>query len=124
MTGVRTFAEIGMGALFAIGATFNSFYTLRHSDEFYGSFSDGAWLPPGRWFVDNVVMPNATVFTALLILFQVAVATMILTRGDLVALGLVAGAVFATLAAAASSPGGTVGNLVLAAIQITLAISR
>lgn len=124
MSGFRTVAEIGMGALIGIGGVFNTVYTMRHSKEFYGTFSEGAWFPPGRWFVDNVVLPNATVFTVLLIVFQLAVATTILTRGDLVAAGLVAGAAFACLAALASSPGGTGGNLVLAAIYVTLAVLR
>ena len=124
MTGLRTFAEIAIGLLFSAGAIFNSVYTLRHSDEFYGSFADGAWLNPARWFVEEVVIPNARVFTVLLILFQVAVAAMILTRGDLVGTALVAGAAFAALAALASSPGGTIANLVLAAVQVALAASR
>jgi len=124
MTGLRTFGEIAIGVLFAIGAVFNTVYTLRNSDEFYGGFAEGAWLKPARWFVDDVVIPNATVFTVLLILFQIAVAVLILTRGDLVTAALVAGATFAVLAALASNLGGTVGNLSLAAIQIALALAR
>jgi hypothetical protein len=124
VSGLRTVGEIGIGMLFAVGAVFNSVYTLRHGKEFYGSFADGAWLSPGRWVIDNVVLPNATVFTVLLIVFQVAVATLILTRGDLVTSALVAGAAFSVLAALGSSPGGTAGNLALAAIQIVLAASR
>lgn len=60
----------------------------------------------------------------MLILFQVAVAIMILSRGTMVTAGLAAGAIFSVLAAIASSPGGTVGNLALAAILITLASSH
>jgi hypothetical protein len=124
METLRNFAEIALGVVFGIGAVFNTVYTLSHTDEFYGSFAEGAWLAPGRWFVNQVVLPNATVFTIAVILFQVAVAATILTRGDLVTSALVAGAAFAMLAAFASSPGGTIGNLALAAIQIVLALSR
>ena len=49
---------------------------------------------------------------------------MILTRGDLVTAALIAGSVFSVLAALASSPGGTVGNVMLAAIQVVLAASQ
>lgn len=107
-----------------MGAAFNTVYTLSHGDEFYGSFADGAWLAPARWTIEKVVIPNATLFTVLLILFQLAVAIMILTRGDLVGLGLLMGAGFAVVAGLASSPGGTVGNFALAAIQMIVALAR
>lgn len=124
MTGFRAVMEIAIGLLYGAGAVFNTVYTLSHRDEFYGSFSDGAWLSPARWLIDNVVLPNATLFTVLLIVFQAAVAIAILSRGDLVVAALLAGATFSILAALASSPGGTVGTLVLAAIQLFLAFSR
>jgi hypothetical protein len=124
VTGLRTVAEIAIGVLFAAGAVFNTVYTRSHSDEFYGSFADGAWLSPARSFINNVVLPNATVFTAVLIVFQVLVAIAILSRGDLVTAALYAGAAFAAVAALASNPGGTAGNLALAAIQLALALSR
>ena len=60
----------------------------------------------------------------MLILFQVAAAITILSRGTLVTAGLAAGAIFSVLAALASSPGGTVGNLAPAAVMITLAASH
>ena len=110
--------------IFSIGAVFNTVYTLSHTDEFYGSFADGAWFGPARWFVNHVVLPNATWFTLLVILFQVAVAVLIFTRGDLATIALFAGATFALLAALASNPGGTIGNMALAAIQLFLALAR
>lgn len=124
VTGFRTPAEISVGVIYGVGAVFNSVYTLSHGDEFYGSFADGAWLGPARWLVDNVVLSNTTVFTAALIVFQIAVAVTILTRSELVVAALIAGAAFSVLAALASSPGGTVGNLLLAALQAALAFSR
>lgn len=56
-------------------------------------------------------------------MFQLAVAVAILTRGDLVPAALLSGASFAVLAAVASSPGGTIGNLSVAAIQAALAVT-
>ncbi len=110
--------------IFSIGAVFNTVYTLSHSDEFYGSFAEGAWFGPARWFVDRVVLPNATAVTVLVVVFQVTVAVLIFTRGDLATVALFAGAGFALLVALASNFGGTIGNLILAAIQLLLAFAR
>lgn len=119
---LRNVAEVGVGVLFGIGAIFNATYTRTHGEEFYGSFAEGAWLVPARRVIEKVVIPNSTVVTALLVLFGAAEAIMILLRGDLVRPALLAGGGFALVAAAASSPGGTVANLALAAIQFTLAL--
>lgn len=124
MGGLRNVVEISIGVLFAVGAVFNTVYTLSHGDEFYGSFAEGAWLAPARWTVEKVVIPNATMFTVVLIVVQLAIAVTILTRGDLVVAALLVGAGFALVAGLASSPGGTVGNLALTAIQLTVALGR
>jgi hypothetical protein len=117
-------AEIAIGIVFAAGAVFNSVYTLRHTDSFYGDFANGAWLAPAESFIRNVVMPNGTVFTLLVIVFQATIAFVILTRGDLVTAALIAGGVFALVVALFSSPAGTAGNLTLAASQFALAFLR
>jgi hypothetical protein len=124
MTGLRTFTEIGIGMIYLIGAVFNSVWTLGHTDEFYGGFADGAWLGPARSLIRDLIIPNARVFTMLLIVFQVVIGVLIITRGDLVSPALIAGGSFAVIAALASNPGGTVGNLILAGIQFTLASAR
>ena len=117
-------AEIAVGAVYAVGAVFNSVYTLRHSTEFYGTFADGAWLGPAEWFIRRLVIPNGTLFTVLLIVFQAALAITIITRGDLVGPALLVGGSFALVVAFFSNPGGTAGNLALAVIQFTLALTR
>lgn len=66
--------------MFSIRAVFNTVHTLSHTDEFYGSFADGAWFGPASWFVNDVVIPNAVVFTILVVAFQVSVAAFIFTR--------------------------------------------
>ncbi len=113
---LRNIGEIGLGVLFGAGAIFNATYTRTHGEDFYGSFADGAWLVPARRAIEKVVIPNATLVTSLLVLFGAAVAIMILSRGDLVRPGLLAGGCFALVAAAPSSPGGTVANVALAAL--------
>jgi hypothetical protein len=121
---LRNLGEIGFGVLLAIGAVFNTTYTLRNGAEFYRSFADGAWLPPARAVLDKVVIPNATTVTVTVILFEATAALLILTRGGLVQPALIAGAGFALLAAVASSPGGTIANLILAALMLILAMTR
>ena len=124
MMALRSITEIGIGLLYAAGAVFNSVYTLGHADKFYGAFVKGAWLRPGRSFIRSVVLPNSRLFTIALILFEAAVAIMILTQGELVKAGLLAGATFCVIAAFVSSAAGTAGNLALAAIQFTLGLTR
>lgn len=123
MDWLRSPAEIAIGVIFGVGAVFNALYTLSHTDDFYGSFARGAWFGPGRRIVERVVLPNGRAFTVALITFQVIVAATILTRGDFVTVGLLAGAAFSVLAALVSSPGGALGNLVLAVLQGALALA-
>jgi len=120
---LRSAAEVVIGMLYAIGAGFNTVYTLRHGAEFYGDFAENAWLRPARSLTRHLIVPNATVFTVGLILFQPALAFAILTRTDMTGAALIAGGSFALVVAFFSSPGGTVGNLILAGIQLGLAWS-
>ena len=124
MDTLRSLAEIAIGVIHGVGAVFNTVYTLRHSADFYGSFADGAWLPPAEWFVRNAVIPNGVLFTVLLIVFQATIAIAILTGGDFVTAALLAGGTFALIVAFFSSPGGTAANLLLAVIQFGLALTR
>lgn len=124
MRTVRSVVEIGLGLLYAVGAVFHVVYTLRHSEELFGAFAEGAWLSPARLFIRQIVIPNGRLFTVLLIVFQATVAVAILSRGGPVRPALLVGGAFALAVAFFSSPGGTVGNLLLAGIQYALALSR
>ena len=99
-------------------------HALRHTTEFYEGFADGSWLEPAASFIRTVIIPNGTLFTVALITFQITISILIFTRGDLVAAALFAGGTFALVVALFSSPGGAIGNLVLAAIQFGLAAAR
>lgn len=121
---VRTVAEIGIGLVYLIGAIFSSLYTLRHGDEFYGSFARGAWFAPSRAFINRFVLPNSRTFTFLLIAFQLLVALAILSRGPYVVYGLYAGAIFSLGAAVVSNVAGAIANMVLAVVQFLLAYTR
>jgi len=120
----RNVIEIGFGLLYLIGAVFNFLYTLRHGDEFYGSFAEKAILIPSRQLVRRMVIPRATLFTGLLIAFQLLVALSILSRGTLVEPGLIAGAVFCFGAMLVSNTSGAAANLLMALAQMYLACTR
>lgn len=120
----RNILEIGFGLLYLIGAIFNFLYTLRHGDEFYGSFADKAMLAPARQFIQRVVIPQTRLFTGLLIAFELLVALSILSRGGLVELGLFAGAVFCFSVVLVSNVPGAMANLLMAVVQLFLALTR
>ncbi len=120
----RNLIEIGFGVLYLIGAIFNSLYTLRHGDEFYGSFADNAILAPSKQFIRKVVIPHARSFTILLIVFQLTVAFCILSRGALVKPGLVAGAIFSFAVVFVSNTSGAIASLVMSVVQLYLALTR
>ena len=121
---MRNLIEIGFGILYLIGAIFNSLYTLRHGDEFYGGFADKAIFAPAKRLIRKVVIPRAKVFTILLIVFQVGVAFCILSRGVLVKPGLIAGAIFSMAVVFVSNVPGAIASLVMAIIQLYLALTR
>ncbi len=121
---LRNILEIGFGLLYLVGAIFNFLYTLRHGDEFYGSFADKAMLVPSRQLIRKIVIPHARLFTGLLIAFELLVALSILSRGDLVEFGLLAGAIFCFSVVLASNVSGAIANLLMAVVQLFLALTR
>jgi hypothetical protein len=121
---IRTAGEIGFGLLFTVGAVFNLAYTLRHGAEFYGGFADNAWLGLSRTLVRDVVIPNASLFTLLIVAIQVTVATAIFTRSGFVVPGLVVGSLFALGSALVSNVPGAMANLGIAVALALLAWAR
>ena len=124
ISNLKNIVEIGVGLLFLVGAIFNVSYTLRHGEEFYGSFAASAWFRPSRKLVRSVVIPRSKLFTILLVALQVSIAVTILSRGNLVQYGLIAGAVFSLAAVLVSNVPGAIANLALAALQVFLAFTR
>ncbi|MCK5315561.1 MAG: hypothetical protein KAJ53_10580 [Anaerolineales bacterium] len=120
----RNLIEIGFGVLYLIGAIFNSVYTLRHSDEFYGGFADKAILAPAKYLIQKVVIPHARLITISLIVFQLTVAFCILSRGALVRPGLIAGAIFSFAVVFVSNASGAIASLVMSIVQLYLALTR
>ena len=120
----RNIVEIGFGLLYLVGAIFNTLYTLRHGDEFYRSFADKASFVLVRPLIGALVIPRARYFTAALIVFQLVVGISILSRGAFVEVGLLAGAIFCFGAVFVSSIPGALANLVMAVVQLYLALTR
>ncbi len=120
---LRNILEIGFGILFTIGAVFNSLYTFKNGEEFYGSFVERALLPPARQFVEKVVIPRNQFFTVVMIVIQLTAAISIYSRGGLVKPGLILGAIFAFGAAWVSSAGGLIANLLMASLLFYLGSS-
>lgn len=91
---LRNILEIGFGILFTIGAVFNSLYTFKNGEEFYGSFVERALLPPAHQLVEAVVIPRNQFFTVVMIVIQLTSAISIYSRGGLVKPGLIFGSDF------------------------------
>jgi hypothetical protein len=70
------------------------------------------------------VIPHAKLFTVLLIALQASIALMILSRGNLVQVGLISGAVFSLTVVPVSNIPGAIANFALVAIQALLAFAR
>jgi uncharacterized membrane protein YphA (DoxX/SURF4 family) len=121
---LRNIIEVGFGVLYVMGAIFNSLYTLRHGDEFYGSFADKALLVSSTQLIREVIIPHARLFAILFIIFQVVVAVCILSRGTLVRPGLIAGAIFSLVVVFVSNTYGAIANLIMCIVQIYLALIR
>ena len=120
----RNIIEIGFGLLYLIGALFNFLYTLRHGDEFYGSFADKAMFVPSRQLIRKMVIPRARLYTGLLIAFQLLAALSILSRGAFVEPALIAGATFCFIVVFVSNTPGAIANLLMALVQMLLAFTR
>ena len=121
---LRSILETGLGFLYMTGAGFNFAYTLRHGEQFYGSFARSTWFSPSKWFIEKFVIPNPRMFTMTLILFQLFVAVALLSQGPQVGLGLLAGTAFCLYAVFVSNVPGAIANLVLAVLQFWLATAR
>ena len=76
-----------IGLAYLAAAVFNTFYTLPRSDQLDG-YAEGAWFPLLEDFIWNLFMPNGELFMFLVIVFEVAVAVLILSRDRYVDIGV------------------------------------
>lgn len=76
-----------IGFAYLAAAVFNTIYTLPRSDQLDG-YAEGAWFGFLEDFMWDVFMPNGKLFMALVIIFEVAVAILILSRNSYVDIGV------------------------------------
>jgi hypothetical protein len=76
------------GAFFVGSGVFNAAVTLRNPG-FYRDFADLTFLPFYRSLLLQVALPNATLISALVVVFELAVGVMVLSRGRTVRWGLI-----------------------------------
>ena len=120
----RNIAELVIGALYATGAVFQAFDTLRKSEEFYRVMAEQSWLRPAELFIERALVPNSFAVTVLVVIFQAGLAIAIFSRGAAVRPALVAGGVFSIVGALTGGPAETVGYAILALIHFRLASKR
>ena len=120
----RNIAELVIGALYATGAVFQAFDTLRKSEEFYRVMAEQSWLRPAELFIERALVPNSFAVTVLVVIFQASLAIAIFSRGAAVRPALVAGGVFSIVGALTGGPAETVGYAILALIHFRLASKR
>lgn len=120
----RKAAELTIGVLYAIGAVHQTFFTLRHSEQFYVEMADQAWLPPAQAFIERFLVPNSVSVTVLVALFEATMAGAILSQGTAVRAALIAGGVFSIVGALTGGPVETIGYALLAALHFWLAAKR
>ncbi len=120
----RNIAELVIGALYATGAVFQAFDTLRKSEEFYRVMAEQSWLRPAELFIESALVPNSFAVTVLVVIFQASLAIAIFSRGAAVRPALVAGGVFSIVGALTGGPAETVGYAILALIHFRLASKR
>lgn len=112
-----------LGVAYLGAAAFNSLYTFPRGEELDG-YADGAWFGFLGDFIRDVFMPNHEVFMSLVILFEVGVGVLILARGVLVDVGIVASVLWVLAVLPFLAWPYLVTNLVLAAIQGVVMLRR
>jgi len=80
------------GIIYLGAAVFNAAYTLPLSDEpdTFAGYADGAWFGFLTDFIRDVFEPNGTVFMVAVIVFEIAVGLLILSRDRYVDWGVLA----------------------------------
>lgn len=80
------------GIVYFGAAVFNAVYTLPLADEpgTFAGYADGAWFGFLADFIRDVFEPNGTLFMAVVVVFEVAVGILILSRDRYVDWGVIA----------------------------------
>jgi hypothetical protein len=87
--GWRTGARIALGSYFAAMAAVNVLVTLRDTEGVYRGLAELSW-PGFAWIPQYLAQPIGGPFTIALIVWELGVAVLLLAKGRLVRLGLIA----------------------------------
>lgn len=112
-----------IGLAYLAAAAFNTIYTLPRSDQLDG-YAEGAWFPFLKDFMWDVFMPNGELFMALVIVFEVVVAILILSRDKSVDVGATASVLWVLAVLPFLAWPYLTTNLVLALMQGTILLRR
>lgn len=115
-----------VGLFYLAAAAFNSIYTLPRSEEegFFDGYADGAWFPALKDFMNDVFSPNGALFMSLVIIFEVVVGVLILSRGLSVDLGVAASVLWVVAILPFLAWPYLLTNIALVAIQAPIALRR
>jgi len=87
-------ARIVFGILYIGGAIANTTLTVLNGPEFYHSFADWALIPFYREAWTTLVIPNMTLFIALLIAFEISLGLLFIIKREYMKIALVLGIIF------------------------------
>lgn len=82
-------ARLALAGFWLLMAGYNLAVTLPGGEETYQGIADISW-PGFDWFVTNIVQPVAVPFTIALIVWEIAIAALVASKGTLVKFGLLA----------------------------------
>ncbi len=115
--------RIFIGVAYLAAAVFNTVYTLPRSDQLDG-YAEGAWFGFLADFMRDVFMPNGDLFMTLVILFEVAVAILILSRGRYVDAGVAASVLWVVVILPFLAWPYLLTNIILAIMQGVILLRR
>ncbi len=87
-------ARIVFGILYLGGAVANTTLTILNGTEFYYSFADAALIPFYREAWAILIVPNMTLFIALLITFEITLGLLFIIKRRFMKIALIIGIIF------------------------------
>ncbi len=86
--------RIGFGLGYLVAALFNLTFTLRNPQPLWDFFLENAHFTFYKEFLSNVIIPNASLFILLTVVFEFVLGVLILNKLILAKIGLVFGVVW------------------------------
>ena len=116
--------RIIFGLFYLAAAVFNFTYTLRHPQQlrlFYDSFAENALIPFYKDFILSVVVPNSDLIILMVVVFEIVVGILILSKRIFVKVGLSLGILWTLFFVPILAVGPPMlTNLILASLQVFL----